>query len=157
MFNWCSRSNGASSLVIASKGRFVCTVEIQQALSLRLTESAYIFSIQPGNNTDIPITRGQLFGIGGVLPGSNHADIWRLDMGRLREAAERWIRFTGYVYPSINQYEWNLISSLLKALEENLNSTTDKRGRHLIYVAGLLTFLPKFTRVLMCLRMRTLL
>lgn len=56
-----------------------------------------IFPIQPRRNTGIPITRGQLFGRGGALPESNPADIWRLAMGRLREAAEKWIRFTGYV------------------------------------------------------------
>lgn len=56
-----------------------------------------IFPIPEGRPADIPVTRGELFGVSGVFPGRIAADVWELSLARLREIAARMIRARGCV------------------------------------------------------------
>ncbi|BCS17827.1 uncharacterized protein APUU_10655A [Aspergillus puulaauensis] len=56
-----------------------------------------IFPIPEGGPAGIPVTRGELFGVSGVFPGRNAADVWELSLARLREIAARMIRARGCV------------------------------------------------------------
>lgn len=56
-----------------------------------------IFPIPEEGPAGIAVTRGELFGVSGVFPGRNAADVWELSFARLREIAARMIRAGGCV------------------------------------------------------------
>ncbi|KAL2865809.1 uncharacterized protein BJX67DRAFT_382495 [Aspergillus lucknowensis] len=56
-----------------------------------------IFPIPQTGPSYIPVTRGELFGVNGLLPGRNAGDVWNLQLSALRRIGERWIRHSGFV------------------------------------------------------------
>lgn len=54
-----------------------------------------IFFIPGEGLVGVPVTRGELFGVSGVFPGRNTADVWEFSLARLREIAARMIRARG--------------------------------------------------------------
>ncbi|KAL2830916.1 hypothetical protein BDW59DRAFT_158349 [Aspergillus cavernicola] len=56
-----------------------------------------LFHIPQAGLTSIPITRGELFGVNGVLPGRNAGDVWNLQLSTLRDLGGARIRDAGFV------------------------------------------------------------
>lgn len=90
LFNWSKRANNS----VAGEVR---VYERTAAGNTNQRFGASIFPVTQGGPAGIPVTRGEIFGVSGVFPGTNAADIWHLSLTRLRETADRWIGALGFV------------------------------------------------------------
>ncbi|KAL2855314.1 hypothetical protein BJY01DRAFT_10305 [Aspergillus pseudoustus] len=88
LFNWGKRTNNS----VAGEVR-VYERTLPGATNERFRAS--IFPIPQGGPGGIPLTRAEMFGVSGVLPGRNATDRWHLSLTRLREIADRWVRAMG--------------------------------------------------------------
>ncbi|KAL4991134.1 hypothetical protein BDW68DRAFT_193409 [Aspergillus falconensis] len=90
LFNWSKRANNS---VAGEVRMYERTADGNGKERFR----ASIFPIAQGGPAGIPVAHGEIFGVSGVFPGQNAADVWHVSLTRLQQTADRWVMAVGFV------------------------------------------------------------